>query len=995
MNGLSEFLIDSMVKEQTTALFGGGFKPPTKGHLEVVLQGLSENPKVNKLIIAVGKKNRGGVTQDQSVQIWEVYKRLIPVETEIIPVISPFNFYKKFLKENKEDNVYVFIGARKNNKKDIIDIKERSKFVKRYSDNVIPKGVLTENIDSGTNSRKLFKENLEKFYDTLPIDLTEDEKFQVHLILEGEKLQKYVDKVKGGFKKFIQSLKQEKQETKDAFKLLVQSVKGKKQLSKEEKKEIGNQMKDVLKVAGFTAASVLPGGVIYLMLSRIPALKKSLTPSAFINEASEDKILYAFDLDDTLITSKSNVIVTNPEQGTFKLTPAEYALYEPGPNDELDFSEFKYLKSPKVIKDNFELFSKILEKSSQLSGAKTIILTARQPEVATDVEAFLEKKNLPQITLHAVGSSDPNEKLEVIKDYINQGFNKIRFYDDSPKNVESIRSIDMPGVDVISKLVKHGPLGEVLLREAMVNEEKLDLNLPEDILHLYRAFIKNGKKLYVVGGAVRDALLGKDPKDYDLATDATPDEVLAIAEKEGLKTLEIGKQFGVVMVNGHEIATFRKDIGKGRRPDSVEYTDIEGDVNRRDLTINALFYDIDKGEVVDLVGGVQDLKDRKIRTVGKASERFEEDALRKLRALRFHGQTGGELGKETLQALKDNPSLEGVSGERIRDEFLKGLKKAISTKKYLETADGLGYLNQILPNLTITTPYIDEEDYIVLLAYLLKQNSPSQIVKQLNQLKYSGEEAKQISFLASLANFTPNQIQSYKKFQKISGVTDEQINKIGNLVGKDFTKFLNFELSVRGNEAPSGLKGPEIGDWVNKQEISNYQSLNEDNDPFGLVRLVNEVIGEDEFDYTPHIDSLNGYMEDKGMNVTPLPSLVFIHDDVDNAQDVMGKTAFYNPNKREIVLYTLYRHPKDVLRSYAHEMIHHIQNLEDRLGNITTTDTREDDHLTDIEREAYTDGNLAFRKWTETLTESQKSTLSLKDSFEPQKENYKFDCNCG
>jgi len=995
MNGLSNFLVDSMIKEQTTALFGGGFKPPTKGHLEVILQGLEENPKVNKLVIAVGKKIRGGITQDQSVKIWEVYKRLIPVETEIVPVVSPFNFYKKFLKENKEDNVYVFIGARKNNKKDIIDIKERSKFVKRYSDNVIPKGVLTENIDSGTNSRKLFKENLEKFYDTLPIDLTEDEKFQVHLILEGEKLQKHVDKVKGGFKKFIQSLKQEKQETKDAFKLLVQSVKGKKQLSKEEKKEIGNQMKDVLKVAGLTAASVLPGGVIYLMLSRIPALKKSLTPSAFINEASKDKILYAFDLDDTLITSKSNVIVTNPEQGTFKLTPAEYALYEPGPDDELDFSEFKYLKNPKVIKDNFELFSKILEKSSQLSGAKTIILTARQPEVATDVETFLEKKNLPQITLHAVGSSDPNEKLEVIKDYINQGFNKIRFYDDSPKNVESIRSIDIPGVDVVSKLVKHGPLGEVLLREAMINEEKLNLNLPEDILHLYRAFIKNGKKLYVVGGAVRDALLGKDPKDYDLATDATPDEVLAIAEKEGLKTLEIGKQFGVVMVNGHEIATFRKDIGKGRRPDSVEYTDIEGDVNRRDLTINALFYDIDKGEVVDLVGGVQDLKDRKIRTVGKASERFEEDALRKLRALRFHGQTGGELGKETLQALKDNPSLEGVSGERIRDEFLKGLKKAISTKKYLETADELGYLNQILPNLTITTPYIDEEDYIVLLAYLLKQNSPSQIVKQLNQLKYSGEEAKQISFLASLANFTPNQIQSYKKFQKISGVTDEQINKIGNLTGKDFTKFLNFELSVRGNEAPSGLKGPEIGDWVNKQEISNYQSLNEDNDPFGLVRLVNEVIGEDEFDYTPHIDSLNGYMEDKGMNVTPLPSLVFIHDDVDNAQDVMGKTAFYDPNKREIVLYTLLRHPKDVLRSYAHEMIHHIQNLEDRLGNITTTDTREDDHLTDIEREAYSDGNLAFRKWTETLTESQKSTLSLKDSFEPQKENYKFDCNCG
>ena len=105
------------------------------------------------------------------------------------------------------------------------------------------------------------------------------------------------------------------------------------------------------------------------------------------------------------------------------------------------------------------------------------------------------------------------------------------------------------------------------------------------------------------------------------------------------------------------------------------------------------------------------------------------------------------------------------------------------------------------------------------------------------------------------------------------------------------------------------------------------------------------------------------------MNVSPLPKLTLIDDDAENAQDVMGKTAFYNPDKREIVLYTLLRHPKDILRSYAHEMIHHIQNLEDRLGNITGTDTREDDHLTDIEREAYTDGNLTFRKWTETINE--------------------------
>ena len=105
-----------------------------------------------------------------------------------------------------------------------------------------------------------------------------------------------------------------------------------------------------------------------------------------------------------------------------------------------------------------------------------------------------------------------------------------------------------------------------------------------------------------------------------------------------MKTVEVGKSFGVVMVGGHEIATFRKDIGKGRRPSSVDYTDIEGDVRRRDLTINALFYDIDRKEIVDLVGGIKDLQKKKIRTVGKVEERFDEDPLRKLRKLKIPKQ---------------------------------------------------------------------------------------------------------------------------------------------------------------------------------------------------------------------------------------------------------------------------------------------------------------------------------------------------------------------
>ncbi len=111
-------------------------------------------------------------------------------------------------------------------------------------------------------------------------------------------------------------------------------------------------------------------------------------------------------------------------------------------------------------------------------------------------------------------------------------------------------------------------------------EAKLKMNIPSDIKKIYKAFRKSGKQLYVVGGAVRDAILGKSPKDFDLATDAKPEEVEKIAKQGGFKTVDVGKSFGVVVVNGHEIATFRKDIGKGRRPDAVDYTDIKGDVKR-------------------------------------------------------------------------------------------------------------------------------------------------------------------------------------------------------------------------------------------------------------------------------------------------------------------------------------------------------------------------------------------------------------------------------
>ena len=138
---------------------------------------------------------------------------------------------------------------------------------------------------------------------------------------------------------------------------------------------------------------------------------------------------------------------------------------------------------------------------------------------------------------------------------------------------------------------------------------------------------------------------------------------------------------------------------------------------------------------------------------------------------------------------------------------------------------------------------------------------------------------------------------------------------------------------------------------------------------------VQEVLTENasysqNIDIFDKIDLLTKHMIRKGMNIEPLPTLELINGDSENAKDFLGKTAYYDPNKQHIVIYTEGRHPKDIVRSYAHEMIHHIQNLEDRLGDVSGTNTMEDDHLDKLEQEANLRGTMTFRNWTDSLNEA-------------------------
>lgn len=234
-------------------------------------------------------------------------------------------------------------------------------------------------------------------------------------------------------------------------------------------------------------------------------------------------------------------------------------------------------------------------------------------------------------------------------------------------------------------------------------------NIPSDSLKagalgLARCLAKAGFQAFWVGGCVRDARLGQAPTDYDIATDATPDEI----EHLFRKTIPVGKQFGVIMVleAGHEyqVATFRAegDYADGRRPGSVRFTDAREDTLRRDFTINGLFYDPLADELHDWVGGQADLEARRIRTIGDPAERFGEDRLRLLRAVRFAVQLGFEIEPATFAVVQQHAAaIREVSAERIRDELLK-LFRLPHAAHGLDLLHESRLLPEVLPELAAT-----------------------------------------------------------------------------------------------------------------------------------------------------------------------------------------------------------------------------------------------------------------------------------------------------
>lgn len=414
-----------------------------------------------------------------------------------------------------------------------------------------------------------------------------------------------------------------------------------------------------------------------------------------------------------------------------------------------------------------------------------------------------------------------------------------------------------------------------------------DIPLPQAVVTLHNLFARNGAELLVAGGTPRDFLfhlwhgLPFSPKDVDLATAALPGHVAVIlnskeARELGIRYFPKGEAFGVIsaIVDGEEfeIATFREewydpDAGDGRRPDKVAYSTPENDAKRRDLTINALLYDLGSKQIRDynlnpkgFGQGFDDIRNKVARPVGSARERFREDKLRVPRLVRFFcrfndGDIFQSLDEQTLEAIKEFRDLKGVSPERIANEFATGLQKCKNPAHYVLTYLRLGLMPAVFPGLFPIIFAKNEAEMIgdcrnlkALLGWLFRDTYAvrKDFRNLLNEAKYPNDITDVVVFLARWHNFNWRfRLEDGFDFQGI-GLLLKQRDLYKQLEGekrdealatfqkdlRDFAKitgqeneaefFLAYESPVKTQDFLH-LQGRAIGDAIAAAEAAEYK----------------------------------------------------------------------------------------------------------------------------------------------------------------------------
>lgn len=378
------------------------------------------------------------------------------------------------------------------------------------------------------------------------------------------------------------------------------------------------------------------------------------------------------------------------------------------------------------------------------------------------------------------------------------------------------------------------------------------MQLPKNVDYILKELNSKGHEGYIVGGCVRDYLMGKEPHDYDITTSALPEEVKAIFSH----TADTGIQHGTVTViidkAGYEITTYRIDgeYKDNRHPEEVVFTDkLSGDLSRRDFTINAIAYNPHKG-YVDLFNGRADIENKIIRGVGEPAKRFREDALRMMRAVRFSAQLDFSIEENTLNALKENASLiKNISIERIREEFFKLILSDHNER--LDILLNSGMTEYFLPEILYKDIEYEKintlsRDIVIRLAYIFYGIEAGMVNKIMKRLKADNKSIDAVTAIVKYADYEITDLYSVRKLKNLAG---ENVYSLIEVMGAVKNSSMNRELemfkavendcctlkelNLKGDDLiKEGIRGKAIGqaldkalDYVMKEPCNNLKEV--------------------------------------------------------------------------------------------------------------------------------------------------------------------------
>jgi hypothetical protein len=955
MNELTKFLLKELLDEQkTVAIYGGGFKPPTKGHFIVAKQTLEQFPEIDELKIFVGGGVRDGITQDESIQVWDIYKNYLSDKVSVEPSVAPVKSVLGYAKENPDTKVYWILGAREGEESDLTDIASRTKSISKYP-NLEVKVITSTGGVSGTKTRQAVKDNNKKqFFQFIP-DIKEKEQIW-NIVQPAVKEEITPDQIKQADAFADKQLAPidvdltskhvfDRLTGRDSDVTLAQLIGFFKRLG-QNKKEFFDFFKKYKEIVATDKRTDL--NIPFLNMTNKAIAKTIMRKDNFMS--SSPKLV--FEVGEANLTPyewKEMEQFTSNNQSTTYIrfvtdseTQYDVDLTTTTYTDD-DLNNYKALEVEFIAKP----------KGAEGSSAKIVVNKGELYKVMatiTDIIKYYVKKYKAKAIMYSPSKKSSEEDFGLQRDnlykaFITKAIPGVRF----EKNVNFVIAI---------------------LPDNTVNEED-----PK---------VGTGKK---PKGSGRRLYTDEDPKDTVSIKFKTKEDIVDTLNKTSFKAKSHARQSQIINVVHQRVrAAYSKAKDpevKSRLKRALDYIEKRKEMSKKKterlrkmkeasdpqagtaLPYGSGFAPVNEGRydsITRLV--VKDIINSwKSQFDGKAGElRFEED-------YELENSKGQPIDFELLAVLNLKETedktyiVDGGANEELDPPYLevnfqvdpRNLPKMWSTI-YNDLIDvvrhEIEHLTQSGTNVIPSKEMADDQSIRQMINWgLLPQAEYFKLEKEVDAML-------QGMYLKAKKSKTP-----------FKDVINDYFEKVG-LEGKDKQDVLNL-----WTKRLKALNLPPIKEASNPQAGtalpygSGFAPVKE-GDLFGLNKLVETFVKEafkEDWNLQDGMLSLTKYMMDNGMNIKPLPKIKVIKDDKENASNLLGKTAYYNPSDKSITLFTMNRHPKDVLRSFSHEMVHHMQNLEGRLNNINTTNTNEDGDLPEIEKEAYEKGNMMLRNWEDNI----------------------------